>query len=666
MSRIRVLGFSPNTRRINSTSVHFRTFFTLAAIGLSLVSGSIAPSQAAETDSITITDLKVSSLDDSVGILSSRHLVVMQGTFTNSSDQAISKLELNLVSTPAIRSRSQLAELISDPTVSRNLSSSDVTAVLRNIAPGGQRNWRITFVGEDVLGANAAGVYALGVKPQTPVGSEATVVTTPWFFNTDTKPTTVSFVVPLTTLNSHLANGDVPNVSSDLAEAQRLLNLISSQSDSNISWLQDSALRTWVNQLAAISDSNIPDDLNLALDSLSVSAYSPYGQADLTALNNAKQQKDLTEVIDLTRSMASDRPVVYAPANGVADRKTVALLNDQGIKTIVSNEFLRGNNRVTTSAHAFADSNPVLVHDLATSSCLSETVDGALEFFKVATCIKSEIGMITAESPQRPRTIIVITPAKWKISTEKVTALISDLSNQNWMQFENFNLSASVESEQNFVSDLNDYQNPLSRLQIREANNLRIETENLSSVFVDQELAEGFNASRVLGFSELWGSSSDATNFLSKNLALVDEYLRAVSIQTSSQITTPQETSEIPITIVNESDREISVSVDLTSSATSRFSAEPSALIQVASGQRITVPVLVTLIGAGVVDVQVQLVAPNGHSFGEVEKIQISSAAYSQFARTLVWGAFGLLVLLALSNFVKRQKDRRTRNTSAI
>jgi hypothetical protein len=44
--------------------------------------------------------------------------------------------------------------------------------------------------------------------------------------------------------------------------------------------------------------------------------------------------------------------------------------------------------------------------------------------------------------------------------------------------------------------------------------------------------------------------------------------------------------------------------------------------------------------------------------FGEVENIQISSAAYSQFARTLVWGAFGLLVLLALSNFVKRRKDR--------
>jgi hypothetical protein len=666
VSRIRVLNFSPNTRRINSASVRIRTFLILAVIGLSVFGGPTTASQAAQTDSITITDLKVSNLDDSVGILSSRHLVTLQGTFTNTSDQEISRLELNLVSTSAIKSRSQLAELISDPTISRNLSSSDFSAVIRNLAPGAQRNWRITFVGENVLGANAAGVYALGVKPRTSASSEATVVTTPWFFNTETKKTNVSFVVPLTTLNSHLANGDVVNINSDLDQAQRLLDLMSNQSGSKISWLQDSALRPWVNQLAANSDSNIPDKLNLALDDLNVSAYLPYGQVDFTALNNAKQQSYLQDAIDLSKSPELAKPVIYAPSKGVADRKTIALLNDQGIRTIVSNDFLRGNDRITTSAVASMDSNPVLVYDLAASSCLSRSIESSLESFKVATCLKSEIGMITAESPQRPREIIVLAPADWKISSDKLTVMISDLSNQSWMQFKNFELVAAAESEQNFVSDFVDYENPLTTLQIRAANALQIETENLSAVFVDQELASSFNASRILGFSQLWRSSVEATDFLTQNLALVDTYLGAISIQTSSRITTPQETSEIPITIVNESDREISVSVDLTSPATSRFSAKPSELIRVASGQRVTVPVVITLIGAGVVDVQVQLIAPNGRGFGEVEKIQISSAAYSQFARTLVWGAFGLLVLLALSNFIKRQKDRRTRNTSTI
>ena len=87
-------------------------------------------------------------------------------------------------------------------------------------------------------------------------------------------------------------------------------------------------------------------------------------------------------------------------------------------------------------------------------------------------------------------------------------------------------------------------------------------------------------------------------------------------------------------------------------------------MIQVDRDQRITVPGAIALVGAGVVDVQAQLIAPNGERFGEVENIQISSAAYSQFARTLVWGAFGLLVLLALSNFVKRRKDKRSIETA--
>jgi hypothetical protein len=152
---------------------------------------------------------------------------------------------------------------------------------------------------------------------------------------------------------------------------------------------------------------------------------------------------------------------------------------------------------------------------------------------------------------------------------------------------------------------------------------------------------------------------------LTENIALLNEYLNAVSIQASGRITTPEVNSEIPITIVNESDRSVSVSIDLTSAATSRFSAEPTGIIQVDSGQRITVPVEISLVGAGVVDVQAQLIAPNGERFGEVENIQISSAAYSQFARTLVWGAFGLLVLLALSNFVKRRREKRSLETSA-
>jgi hypothetical protein len=233
------------------------------------------------------------------------------------------------------------------------------------------------------------------------------------------------------------------------------------------------------------------------------------------------------------------------------------------------------------------------------------------------------------------------------------------------MQLATLDLVASQEPTQNFVSLINEEKSSIAKSTIRKGNELRSEAEILSSLFVDQNLANGFDSARILGFSDLWESSSAATQYLTENLALLDSYLGSVRIEASTRITTPEENSEIPITVVNESDRTVSVSVGLTSSATSRFSALPSDLVQVESGQRVTIPVAITLVGAGVVDVRARLIAPNGERFGDVEKIQISSAAYSQFARTLVWGAFGLLVLLALSNLVKRRKDKRSIDTSA-
>jgi len=623
-------------------------------------------SRAAEDGSVQITGLNISVLADSGGSLSTNHLVILSGTYTNTSESSIDSIEMNLVSTTAISSRTELGELLANPNSARTLVPSDKSAVLRNIGPGVTKNWQIAFRGEEVLGINAAGVYGLGVRPSSTQSKEATVVTTPWFFNADIKPTNVAFVIPLTTLNNHLANGEVNSPKSDLAEVQRLLNFLSNLADPNISWLQDSALRTWANQLATSSDSAIALELSTALDVLAPTAgFLPFGHTDLTALSLAKQQRDLLNAIDLTRSIALGRPIFNAPIQGIADRKTVAILNEQGVRTIVSNEFLRNNERETTSAVATSASNPVLVHDLAASKCLSGADESDAAFFKSVTCLTSEIGMMTAESPQSSRSVIVLAPENWKISPERLTALMAVLRDHNWMQLASLDLVAASEPTQNFVSLVDDYQNQVTPQTIRLANKLRSETEILSSLFVDKELAAGFDASRILGFSDLWESEVDAAKYLSENLAILDSYLSAVSIQASSQITTPEENSEIPITIVNESDREVSVSIDLTSSATSRFSAVPSELIQVGSGQRITVPVAITLLGAGVVGVQAQLIAPNGERFGEVTNIQISSAAYSQFARTLVTGAFGLLVLLALSNFVKRRKEKRSIKISA-
>lgn len=666
VSRLQVFKYSPKIRPVRFRLSRTSSVLTSVVLSVGLSVLPITSSNAAQGDSVNITGLNIAPAAESSGKLSISHVVFLKGTFTNSTGQEISRLELNLVSTPAIRSRGELAGLIADPTSARNLKSTDISAVLRNVAPGTTRNWQIAFRGEEVLGATASGVYGFGVQPDLPVATRATVVTTPWFFNSEIKPTNVAVVIPLTTLNTHLANNELTDQNKDLAEADRLINLISNQDPSKVSWLQDAALLPWLDQLELDSDSETPAKLRSAIAGLAQStSMLPYGHTDLTALVRANQQDDLTDAVNQTRQLSGDRQIFYTPAKGIADRQTVSLLNQQGIRSIVSNEFLRGNERETTSAVATSASNPVLVHDLGASNCLTSADQDDANFFAAITCIKSEIGMMTAESPQSSRNVLVLTPTKWKISNERLSDLISVLSNHNWMQLTTLDLVAAGEPKENYVASQSADPREFSRALLRQAQNLKVNTESVSALYDDQEFAAGFTAARILGYSDLWSSNAQATEYLVKNISLLNEYLGAVSIQASSRITTPEESSDIPITIVNESDRAVSVSIDLTSAATSRFSAEPTGVIQVDSGQRITVPVAITLVGAGVVDVQAQLIAPNGERFGEVENIQISSAAYSQFARTLVWGAFGLLVLLALSNFVKRRKEKRSTDSSS-
>jgi hypothetical protein len=636
------------------------------ALTIGLLALPITSSQAVENNPVNITGMDISSLPDSSGTLGNNHVVFLRGTFTNTSGQPFSKVELNLVSTPAIKSRGELAALVDDPTSANNLRQSDTSAILKNVAPGATKEWQITFRGEEVLGDRASGVYGFGVKPDLPTTSVATVITTPWFFNSEIEPTNVALVVPLTTLNTHLANNQVTDRRNDLTEASRLTNLISNQDSSKISWLQDSALAPWLDQLELETDSDTPGELRAALSGLpSTTAMLPFGHTDLSALVRANQQTDLTVAINQTRQNSVGREIFYAPAKGIADRQTVSLLNQQGIRSIVSNEFLRGNERETTSAVAVSASNPVLVHDLGASNCLTSAGKDEVGFFKAITCLKSEIGMMTAESPQKSRSVIVLTPATWEISNERLTTLVSDLSDHNWVELSEFDQVATAEPAENYIASQSADPRDLSRALIREAQTLKLRTENVASIYDDQELSGSFTAARILGYSDLWPSNARATEYLYENIALLNTYIESVSIQVSGNITTPEVSSEIPITVVNESDAAVSVSIELNSSATSRFSAEPTGIIRVDSGQRVTVPVAINLIGAGVVDVQAQLIAPNGERFGEVESFQISSAAYGQFARTLVLGAFGLLVLLALSNFVKRRRAKNSLETTA-
>lgn len=633
------------------------TLFGITTLGLSGTSSSAAPS-----DPIAFSSYVISPIQTLVLPAPPEHLVTLRGTYKNTSGTYISELNLDLATFGPITTRTQLGELLREPASFNDLaiSTTGVSARLRNIAPGVTKTWQVTFRGEQVLGADASGVFAIGLAPQSSEYGPSAAIAIPWFFNSEVQPTKVVLAIPLTTLSTNLANGKSSDTGTDLNEAKRLSALLRSQGNSAVSWLVDSAISTWANNLVTNTDTAGAKELVAALATLPAGApVLPYGHADLSALVRAGKQAEVGEITTRTVQTSAGGPIFYTPASGESDRPTTALLNQLSIKSIISNESIHDNERETTTASVTSSSNQVLVFDVAASNCLTDMESNESSFFRATTCVKAELGMITAESPQNARSIIVLVPANWKISSLGLTELLLQLSNHNWMQLAPLQEIAAQEATESFIALNKVNARNFSRTLLRLSNEVKINTESVSALYDDPDLAASFTTARLLGYSDLWPSNAQASRYFEQNSKLLKEYLDAITLEASARITTPQVSSQIPITIVNASDRDVSVSLELTSTSASRFSAQPPGLVQVAPGQRVTIPVSISLIGAGIVTVRAQLIAPNGERFGAGKEIQISSAAYSQFARTLVLGAFGLLLALALSNFIKRRRESR-------
>ena len=636
----------------------------LALVGVTLFGVTAAPVVAAPGDPIQITNYLITPNQNLVPEIPTSHLVTLQGTYTNVSNAKILEINLALAISQSIENRTVLGEILADASDLPDMSATKISARLRNLAPGETKSWQITFRGEEVLGANASGVFAIGVTPDAKSYGPSTAIPIPWFFNSEVAPTKVVLAVPLTTLNTNLANGKASDVKRDLSEANRLSALLRSQGNTSISWLLDSAVTGWANNLVSNTDTAAAKELTAALATLPVGTpVLPYAHANFSALVRANKQVEADEVIAQTIASSAGSQIYYTPDSGAADRNTITFLNQQNIKTLISNESIHDSERETTQATVTSSSNQVLVFDVAASNCLVDIDITEISFFNAMTCIKAELGMITAESPQNARSIIVQAPSDWKISATNLTELLLQLSNHNWMQLAGLQEVAVQSATTSFIAVNKVVPRNFSRSLISRSNDLKLNTESVTALYDDPELAKSFTTARILSYSDLWPSNALATTYLERNSALLTAYLTAITVEASERITTSESDSQIPITIVNDSDKDVSVSLELTSAAASRFSAQPSGLVQVPKGQRVTVPISITLIGAGVVSVQAQLMAPNGEKFGPGKEIQISSAAYSQFARTLVLAAFGLLLALAVSNYVKRRiEKRRTTN----
>jgi hypothetical protein len=625
----------------------FAGFTLLAAVGQPQISA------AATTPS---AEVKISGFDVSTKS-PTKHIMTLTGRFTNTGDTALTNAVIALATSGPIYTRSELGAVLADPKSVNGVAHHEFRVALGTLASGTSRIWSLRFSAEDVLGNHASGVYAFGAIASTTQVTTSNYITSPWFdASTRISPTRLALAVPLTTANSHIATRPIRGISDDKRALTRLTALVTAKQSGSISWIVDPALKQWVQDLSPTELSQTAKTFTTQLSKLlDNSVLTPFGHANLSGLATSNQGAEISSLMEYGNSIWPDHRTLYSSPTGTLSTPTMNQLILNDVTPLVSNAFSAGNAQVTSYAHGSIRGHDVVVFDQAASDCLTNTATLSNHFAQ-RMCLASEVGMMTAESPAVSRTVVVLAPTQWAISTAHLDSLLASLKGKNWVSLTSLTQTLSSSGGASIDLSATATEKPISPRTLRLAKTLQHDIRVTGSMVTDPKWKTSVEPSPFLGYSDLWLTSARAHAYLNGQLQSVKSIAQNVTIQTSSRITIASTKADIPITVANESTHDVRIRVTLKSATPGKFSAQPSPLVSVPVGKRVTVSVPITLAGTGVINASVELLAPDGHPVGAIYDVRISSTAYQKVASALVRIAFAILLLLAVSNFVRRRK----------
>ena len=635
--------------------------WAFVCIGLALTFGIPNASHATSpTEAITLTGMSVDPVSPT------KHVVTLSGTLTNSGSKRISRAQLSLTTSDPIFTRSQL-KAIRDHTTTRQ--GTDVPAygsLIKNLEPSATTSWSIRFVAERVFSTH--GVYAVGVHLTAPNLNSYAYSTMPWFGDgSDVDATNVAVLVPITTLPTRLMkNASGPSVA-DAQELKRLRALSDGFAKSHLSRVVDTSVSDWLASFVAERTSSeftaAVSSLTSNVTTMSESPFNlPYANADLASLGGARTEQDLSGLLALrdkpNTSTANPRmSTLYVVPRGSIDRATAAKLMHHDVIPILANTTTFGGAQTTTATLHSVNNRPLLIQDAGASDCLKDIFSEA-DFFQSVSCFTSEIGMMTAESPQASRTVLVVAPPRWNISAANLKKFESILTKQNGIHVTSLGKVVSGHAE-GVPANFPWTRSVFAPQRIAHATHtLASQTNLISSLIGNYEWAQTFRRARYVAYSSHWQTQAHVLNYLRTIHHKLAGMTSAIQIQAAGRVTVSTTKTEIPITIGNFGNYPVRVRLILSANSAGQLTSTPSQLKEIPVGQRVTFPVQVIVKGTGVIHSTAEVLNSRGQRIGARKEIDISATAYQKIASILVKIAFGLLIILAVMNFIRRRRPQ--------
>ena len=630
--------------RLRSTLVIRKLIY---AIFIVLFSGLFAVPAQAQSEKLSIDSVQVTDANPA-----KKHFVEISGTYTSQAPK--SNTRLDLVTYGPIQTRSELAKILAEPHTNIGTAHPEISVLIPNPTNTKSNSWTIKFDGSKALGSPNDGVYVFGLIKR---GSTLqTNYVQPWFYQSNQiAKTKIVFLAQLSVQNNHLADGSTNSINQDALSLARLNNLLDDGA-TGVQFVKDNGIDSWLADLAGTALEPAAAQVTEKFKQLSSSQPTQvFNHTDLQSLF-VSSPADVGAILRLS-GFRQDKSLLYFPKYGQINALTLSQLNNFGnIIPVLSNTFINGAANTTANAAAKVNGVDSLIYDAATSRCLSTK-----NLLRSQECISANTAMITAESPYQSRTVAILAPPFWSAQSSELSALSKSLNKSAWATFITLNKAQTQDKSAYFITG--QPKKFPTGLVIR-GKQLTRSASVLGDAVSSEDFISGYENSRLRSFSELYPKAQSAKYFVRRNQELLESIRTKISIQSSARITIANATTEIPLTVSNKSGFPIKVKVVLASGSTSRFSASPSALTIVKNKQRVTVPVKIHLSGTGNVKVTVQLQNSKGQDLGITQEIVVASSSYQSLARTLVWGACGLLVLFAIVNAARKRRGTDENSTS--
>jgi hypothetical protein len=405
----------------------------------------------------------------------------------------------------------------------------------------------------------------------------------------------------------------------------------------------------------------------------------PYGDADLVALERAGLDKEMAIARSTGQSMLSDHlalptlPDLVWPVDGriddatlddlATDLTTTVVLNGRALQPQDPNALAgpRADLQTPSGAVRALLTDPTIDDLVADPGSVSGGARAAEQRFLAETMLITE---------QRPGSgsSLVVAPPRHLDADAYLAALLSDTAAVPWLEPVNASVIAAQPPDD------------VARQQLAyppSARNAELPTRVLSAITPLRDGLAAFNSILSPTTTDpfiaqanealLRAESSSWREHPQRAVAIIDAVRAQLQSRTSKVfiskpglITLTSRKQKIPLTVVNELPEPVTVQVNLHAVNAARLTVTPIPPFTVeGKGSRHEVVIEVEATTGGRFEVEAQLTTADNQTIGQPVSFELNSTAYGAVALAIAGGAAGLLFLLSGIRIYRRVRQRR-------